>query len=102
MTMAIVLAEKGCRSLATFFPRGPVFVAFGEPKLPPKPGIPSHVFPRSPVLLFWVFAPAPQGAKRPLAEGPGAARGRSVFTVLATTQSGWFEEELTVISGQAP
>jgi hypothetical protein len=47
-----------------FFPRSPVFVASGELKLPPKPGIPSHGFPQSPVMLLSAFAPVPEGANR--------------------------------------
>jgi hypothetical protein len=31
-----------------------------EPWVPPKPGIPSPGFPRSPVLLFSVFAAVPE------------------------------------------
>jgi hypothetical protein len=52
--------RKGRGALATFFPRSPVFVILREPWVPPKPGIPSPGFPRSPVLLFSVFAVVPE------------------------------------------
>jgi|SRR5215217_7286197 len=66
-TMTFVIVRTGMVAYCVL-PPGPGIYTFrepsGEPKLPPKPGIPSHGFPRKPVTAVLGGGVAPDGANR--------------------------------------